>query len=59
MLRIATLGRASQHMSVVASKEEAQRFVEKWSRSDLSERAASHEHFIDLCRLVGQPARRG
>ena len=43
-------------MSVVASQEEAQRFVEKWSASDLSERAASHEHFIDLCRLVGQPA---
>ena len=43
-------------MSAVASQEEAQRFVEKWSASDLSERAASHEHFIDLCHLVGQPA---
>lgn len=30
--------------------------MEKWSASDLSERAASHEHFIDLCRLIGQPA---
>jgi hypothetical protein len=27
----------------------AEQFVEKWSRADLSERAASHEHFIDLC----------
>ena len=43
-------------MSVVASQEEAQRFVEKWERSDLSERAASHEHFIDLCRILGKPA---
>ena len=33
----------------------AQAFVEKWSRSELSERAASHEHFLDLCRLLDQP----
>jgi len=33
----------------------ADRFVEKWRSVELSERAASHEHFIDLCRLVGQP----
>jgi hypothetical protein len=25
-----------------------QAFVEKWSRAELSERAASQEHFIDL-----------
>jgi hypothetical protein len=31
------------------------RFIAKWSRSELSERAASQEHFIDLCRLLGQP----
>src|SRR5688500_9559305 len=31
------------------------RFVEKWAGAELSERAASHEHFIDLCRLVGHP----
>jgi hypothetical protein len=30
------------------------RFVEKWAGAELSERAASHEHFIDL-RLVGHP----
>ncbi|HEY7087802.1 MAG TPA: hypothetical protein VH518_06905, partial [Tepidisphaeraceae bacterium] len=30
-------------------------FVEKWSPSQLTERAASQEHFIDLCRLIGQP----
>jgi hypothetical protein len=32
-----------------------QQFVEKWSRSELTERAASHEHFIDLCNLLDQP----
>lgn len=30
-------------------------FVAKWSRVDLPERAASQEHFLDLCRLLGQP----
>jgi hypothetical protein len=35
--------------------KDAQQFVEKWSRAELSERAASHEHFLDLCRLFGQP----
>ena len=35
--------------------EAAQKFVEKWAGVELSERAASHEHFIDLCRLIGQP----
>jgi hypothetical protein len=30
-------------------------FVLKWSKAQLTERAASHEHFIDLCHLLGQP----
>jgi len=30
-------------------------FIAKWSPVELSERAASQEHFIDLCRLLGQP----
>lgn len=30
-------------------------FVEKWSATELSERAASHEHFTDPCRLLAQP----
>ncbi|RPI62816.1 MAG: class I SAM-dependent DNA methyltransferase, partial [Planctomycetaceae bacterium] len=30
-------------------------FIAKWSRVALPERAASQEHFIDLCRLLGQP----
>lgn len=31
-------------------------FIAKWKRSDLKERSAAQEHFIDLSRLVGQPA---
>jgi len=30
-------------------------FVAKWSPVELSELAASQEHFIDLCRMLGQP----
>jgi len=30
-------------------------FVAKWKPVELSERAASQEHFIDLCRLLSQP----
>jgi hypothetical protein len=32
-----------------------EQFVEKWSKANLSERAASQEHFIDLCHLLDQP----
>ncbi len=30
-------------------------FIRKWSAAELPERAASQEHFCDLCRLLGQP----
>jgi len=30
-------------------------FVAKWRGSTLKERSAAQEHFIDLCRLFGQP----
>jgi hypothetical protein len=40
-------------MSVPDPAEAAERFVKKWSGSELSERAASHGHFTDLCRLIG------
>jgi hypothetical protein len=30
-------------------------FVEKWERNRLNENAAAKEHFVDLCRLLGQP----
>ena len=30
-------------------------FIEKWKPVTLPERAASHEHFLDLCHVLGQP----
>ena len=30
-------------------------FITKWRASQLKERSASQEHFIDLCRLLGEP----
>ncbi|HZP23163.1 MAG TPA: DNA methyltransferase, partial [Terriglobales bacterium] len=30
-------------------------FVTRWKASSLSERAAAHSHFIDLCEVLGQP----
>ena len=30
-------------------------FIDKWSRADRTERQAAQEHFIDLCRLLGEP----
>ena len=30
-------------------------FIVKWRASELKERSASQEHFIDLCRLFGEP----
>ncbi len=32
-----------------------QDFITKWQRANLSERSAAHEHFLDLCELLGQP----
>ena len=29
-------------------------FISKWKAVDLSERAAAHSHFIDLCALLGE-----
>ena len=33
----------------------ANAFIAKWGALELKERLASQEHFIDLCRLVGEP----
>ncbi len=30
-------------------------FIAKWRNADLKERSGSQEHFIDLCRLLGEP----
>ena len=29
-------------------------FIARWQRSTLSERAGAQQHFIDLCRALGQ-----
>ena len=34
-------------------------FIAKWRASELKERSASQEHFIDLCRLLGEPTPAG
>ncbi|MCY3993620.1 MAG: class I SAM-dependent DNA methyltransferase [Caldilineaceae bacterium] len=34
---------------------EATDFIAKWQASELNERSAAQEHFIDLCRLLGEP----
>jgi hypothetical protein len=31
-----------------------QQFAKKWKASTLKERSAAHEHFIDLCRVLGE-----
>ena len=30
-------------------------FIDKWRASELKESSAAQEHFIDLCRLLGEP----
>ncbi|MHA7773330.1 class I SAM-dependent DNA methyltransferase [Roseibium sp. M-1] len=32
-----------------------QQFIDKWLNSTLKERAAAQEHFLDLCRMLGEP----
>ena len=32
-----------------------QEFAERWSKSTLSEKSASQQHFLDLCQMLGQP----
>jgi len=49
---LATRGRILRAMSGPLSPAP---FQAKWQRTELSERAASHEHFIDLCGMLGQP----
>lgn len=34
---------------------EAVDFIAKWQASQLKERSAAQEHFLDLCRLLGEP----
>jgi type II restriction/modification system DNA methylase subunit YeeA len=32
-----------------------EQFIKKWTASDLSERSAAQQHFLDLCLLLGEP----
>ena len=32
-----------------------QEFIAKWKKTQLSERLAAQQHFLDLCELLGQP----
>ena len=34
---------------------EPQQFIRKWTGATLKEKSGAHEHFIDLCRLLGEP----
>ncbi len=34
---------------------EPREFIRKWTGATLKERSAAQEHFIDLCRLLGEP----
>ncbi len=32
-----------------------QQFIDKWQKAELKERAACQEHFLDICKVLGQP----
>jgi len=32
-----------------------QQFIAKWKQTDLSERSACQQHFLDICEMLGQP----
>ncbi len=39
----------------MASEFTPVQFIANWSRVELSERAASQDHFLDQCKMLGQP----
>jgi type II restriction/modification system DNA methylase subunit YeeA len=53
------LDRASRPGSVAAAREETpltpDAFIAKWKLSTLNESQAAQPHFLDLCRLLGEP----
>ena len=38
---------------------EPQELIRKWAGATLKERSGAQEHFIDLCRLLGEPTPAG
>ena len=49
-----TVGRKCSN-AAVADNVTPSEFIAKWRTSELKERSASQEHFIDLCRMLGEP----
>jgi len=41
-------------MQAPVATNEIESFIRKWRRAELKERSASQEHFIDLCRVLGE-----
>src|SRR5712691_7455525 len=39
----------------MSSAMHVNQFIDKWTRADRTERQAAQEHFIDLCRVLGEP----
>lgn len=39
----------------MAAPVSADDFIRKWRSVELKERSAAQEHFIDLCRVLGEP----
>jgi len=33
-------------------------FIDKWKKTELTERSAAQQHFLDLCELLDHPKRR-
>ena len=52
--RIGGLGSQAVHASATDAMTPGA-FIAKWRASELKERSAAQEHFIDLCRLLGEP----
>ena len=48
-------GLVRQYRATLNASMTPYEFITKWRASELKERSASQEHFIDLCRLLGEP----
>ena len=46
---------AARESGTVVATVTPGKFIAKWRASELKERSAAQEHFIDLCRLLGEP----
>ena len=53
--RHARRGRRRSSSARLSASMTPHEFIAKWRAAELKERSASQEHFIDLCRLLGEP----